>query len=179
MIAFVIGGIISYFIYFLARRTRPNQIGNKIVLKFPTVYWYLAFILLLALPIILLGDSYSLYKQNGKFVLPDPIMFYIIVPLMFLALFLIFYSKNHEIILEKDSIVSYGLTRKRKEIQWKSISKVRFQQGAFRVYEQKNYIEIISYLAGFEIFLEYLKKYVSKDLSAEAFQKYDKFLKNS
>ncbi|TGJ99989.1 hypothetical protein EHQ53_03995 [Leptospira langatensis] len=179
VIAFIIGGIVTYIIYFLAKQTKPNRIGEKIVLRLPTLYWYLAIILLFALPIILLADSYSLFKQNGKFILPNQMMFYIIIPLMFVALFLIFYCKNHEIILGKDSIVSYGLTRKRKEIQWKSISKVQFQQGSFRVYELKKHIEITSYLAGFAIFLEHLKKYVSTDLSEEAFRKYEKFLKNS
>ncbi|TGK05734.1 hypothetical protein EHO58_08150 [Leptospira selangorensis] len=164
--------IFGFIIYLLAKQTKPKEVGDKIVLRLPIIYWYLAIFLLIFLFGLLVLEYYPHFKL-GEFSLPsDLTAFYISFPMMIASIILLFYCKNHEIIIDKKSIQSFGLFRNKSELSWKEINKVTFSQSAFRVYGPKVKIEIVTYLAGLDVFLKFLQEIVPAEISKDALKKY-------
>ncbi|PJZ77292.1 hypothetical protein [Leptospira neocaledonica] len=169
----IAGAVFGLIIYLLAKQTKPREVEGKIILRLPIIYWYLAIFLLIFLFGLLVREYYPHFK-TGEFSLPsDLAVFYISFPMMIASIILLFYCKNHEIIIDKKSIQSFGLFRNKSELSWKEINKVTFSQSAFRIYGPKVKIEIITYLAGLDIFLEILQETVPAEISKEALKKYE------
>ncbi|PKA14943.1 hypothetical protein [Leptospira haakeii] len=168
----IAGAVFGLIIYLLAKQTKPREAGGKIVLRLPIIYWYLAIFLLIFLFGLLVKVYYPEFK-TGEFRLPsDLAAFYISFPMMIASVIIMFYYKNHEIIIDKNSIQSFGLFRNKSELFWKEINKVTFNQSAFRVYGPKVKIEVITYLAGLDIFLKTLRETVPTEISKDALKKY-------
>lgn len=172
IVAEIAVAVFGFIIYLLAKQTKPKEVGDKIVLRLPIVYWYIAIILLVFLFGLLVRVYYPEFETGGFSLPSDLAAFYISFPMMVASVIILFYCKNHEIIIDKESIRSFGLFRNKSELSWKEINKVTFSQSAFRVYGPKVKIEIITYLAGLDRFLEILQETVPVEISRDALKKY-------
>ncbi|MGJ4747461.1 hypothetical protein ACQV5M_13965 [Leptospira sp. SA-E8] len=183
VLVFVFGSAFAFsltytFEYFI-KHTDQLQKNTKRYLRLPVFYRFAGFFLISLVPIVLLGDTYFNFQKNGTFSFPDPILCLVSFLLFLAGFLLILYCKNYRIILEKDAILTKGIFRKHKKILWKEVKSVRFERSAFFLSDNKDQIEVVTLLSGFEVFLSSLEESVSPDLYEGAFQRYKEFLKKS
>ncbi|PJZ77291.1 hypothetical protein CH365_11180 [Leptospira neocaledonica] len=185
ILVLILGSVFAFsltytFEYFIKQTDKLQlQKNTKRYLRLPIFYRFAGFFLILLVPIVLLGDTYFNFQKNGIFSFPDPILCSVSFFLFLVGTLLILYCKNYKIILEQDSILSRGVFRKHKRILWRDIKSVQFEKSAFFLSDNKEKIEVVTLLSGFELFLSTLEESVSSDLYEEAFQNYKQFLRKS
>ncbi|MGJ4788777.1 hypothetical protein [Leptospira koniambonensis] len=183
ILVLILGSVFAFsltytFEYFIKHTDKLQlQKNTKRYLRLPIFYRFAGFFLILLVPIVLLGDSYFTFQKNGIFSFPDPILCLVSFVLFLIGTLLILYCKNYKIILEQDAILSRGIFRKHKRILWRDIQSVQFEKSAFFLSDDKEKIEVVTLLSGFEVFIETLEKYLPQKIAEEALEKYENFLK--